>query len=41
MPHGIKMDVVDVAREIIVVANGVLPMATLPDAFVAFRNVAS
>jgi hypothetical protein len=33
--HGIKMDVFDMAREISVIANRVLPIATLPYALLA------
>ena len=39
MLHGIEMDIVDVAVEIDVVADRVLPIATLPDSF--FRVLTS
>src|SRR5256885_17082196 len=38
--HWIEMDVIDVPREIRFIANGVLPIATLPDAFLALGNFA-
>src|SRR5579859_922408 len=38
MLHGVKMDVVDVAREIGIIANYMLPITTLPDALLAFGN---
>ena len=33
MLHRIEADVVDVARKIIIIADGVLPIVALPDAF--------
>jgi len=38
--HRVEMDVVDVALEVSVVANGVFPIASLPDALFTLRNLA-
>jgi hypothetical protein len=40
MRHGIKVDVVDMAREISVIANRVLPIPTLLDTLFALRRFA-
>ena len=40
MFHRIEVDVVDVARKIIIVADGVLPIAALPDTLFAFGELA-
>jgi hypothetical protein len=40
MLYGIEVDVVDMAREISVIADRVLPIATLPDAFFSLRRLA-
>ena len=40
MLDGIEVDVIDVALQIGVVADSVLPIAPLPNAFLAPRNLA-
>jgi hypothetical protein len=37
---GIEMNVVDMAREVFVIADGVLPVAALPNSFLAFGDLA-
>jgi hypothetical protein len=38
--YWIEMNVIDMAREVSVVADGMLPIATLPNSLVAFRDLA-
>jgi hypothetical protein len=40
MLHRIEMDVVDVMREIVIVADGVFPKASLPNSLFAFGDLA-
>src|SRR5712664_2847968 len=37
----VVMNIIDVTGQIVVIANSMLPIAPLPDAFVAFFNLAS
>ena len=37
---GIEMDVIHVTLQVVIVANGVLPIAPLPDALLAFLQFA-
>jgi hypothetical protein len=40
MLHRIDMNVIDVTRQIILIANGMLPVAPLPDATLPFGGAA-
>jgi hypothetical protein len=38
--HGIEMNVIDMSIEITIIADSVLPIATLPDAFLSLGDLA-
>ncbi len=38
--HGVEVNAIDMPLQIRVIANGVLPVATLPDAFLALLQFA-
>jgi len=40
MLHGIEVDVIDMARKIGIISNGVLPIAPLPDSLFTLQDLA-